>query len=92
MVLGELQLGILKSKNPREELKVFEALLGITILDANGYTAFIYASIRRELEESGASIPQNDIWIAASSIQAGVPLITRDEHFRRISGLKVISY
>jgi tRNA(fMet)-specific endonuclease VapC len=37
-------------------------------------------------------IPQNDIWIAAAALQANVPLVTRDHHFRRISQLQLVEY
>ena len=92
VVFGELLLGIYKADYPTEIFKVLEALKDITILHADAVTATLYAQIRSELEKQGSSIPQNDIWIAAVTIQMGVPLITRDQHFRRISKLKVIDY
>ncbi len=61
----------------------------MTLLHGDGNTAVIYAGLRRDLERKGKMIPQNDLWIAAASIQADVPLITRDQHFRRISQLKL---
>jgi predicted nucleic acid-binding protein len=35
-------------------------------------------------------IPVNDVWIAALAIESGLPLLARDEHFSRVSGLTVI--
>jgi tRNA(fMet)-specific endonuclease VapC len=92
VVLGELLLGGHKASHAQERDKILNALEGITILNGNTLTAAIYADLRFELEEQGNIIPQNDIWIAAVSLQANVPLITRDEHFRRVPKLSVLEY
>ena len=92
VVLGELLLGGYKAERPNETLAILEALKGIEILKADAQTAVVYAEIRFRLEEQGNVIPQNDLWIAAASIQADVPLITRDQHFRRIAQLKLLEY
>ena len=92
VVLRELLLGVHKASNPRETDKILNSLKGITILGGNAPTSAIYAEIRFELEKQGGLIPQNDIWIAAASLQADVPIITRDDHFRRIPKLKVLEY
>jgi tRNA(fMet)-specific endonuclease VapC len=92
VVLGELLLGGLKTTRLGEMNKISVALEGVSILDGDADTAGIYARLRWRLEEEGIPIPQNDLWIAAASIRAGVPLITRDRHFRRVSGLTVLEY
>jgi predicted nucleic acid-binding protein len=43
------------------------------------------------LEENGVMIPINDIWIAAFAIRHKLPLLAKDAHFSRISGLNLIS-
>jgi tRNA(fMet)-specific endonuclease VapC len=91
-VLGELLLGGYKAAHPQERDKILNALEGITIINGDTLTAAFYAELRFELEKQGNIIPQNDIWIAAVSLQADVPLITRDEHFRRVPKLKVLEY
>jgi tRNA(fMet)-specific endonuclease VapC len=92
VVLGELLLGGHKASNPVERNKIFTALTRITIISGDAATAAKYAEIRFELEKQGNTIPQNDIWIAATSLLVGVPLITRDEHFRRVPKLRVLQY
>lgn len=92
VVLGELLLGRHKAAHPNETFKIIEALKGITVLSADAITAEIYAQIRFELEKQGKPIPQNDIWIAATALLINVPLITCDQHFRRIPQLKVLEY
>jgi len=92
VVLGELLLGGYKATHPQEKDKILGALEGITIVNGDAMTAANYAEIRFELEKQGNIIPQNDIWIAAVSLQANVPFITRDEHFRRVQKLKLWEY
>jgi tRNA(fMet)-specific endonuclease VapC len=92
VVLGELILGALKSGNQDELRRTFALVEGMTLLHADNTTSLIYALIRRDLEQRGTPIPQNDLWIAAVSIQANVPLITRDHHFSRIPELQVLDY
>jgi tRNA(fMet)-specific endonuclease VapC len=52
-----------------------------------------YAAISRALRSSGSRRGDNDLWIAATALEVGEPLVTRDlEHFRRIAGLTVTGY
>ncbi|HEV8045487.1 MAG TPA: PIN domain-containing protein [Rubrobacter sp.] len=37
----------------------------------------------------GRPIPENDIWIAATALQHGLVLVTRDSHFEHVEGLRV---
>ena len=92
IVLGELLLGVFKSLDSGELNRTLRVIRGMTLLHGDGDTAVIYAGIRRDLERQGSTIPQNDIWIAAVSLQANLPLVSRDQHFRRISQLQLVEY
>ena len=49
--------------------------------------------ISRELRESGSTIGDHDVWIAATAIERDLPLVTRNpRHFRRIPDLKILGY
>jgi tRNA(fMet)-specific endonuclease VapC len=49
-----------------------------------------YGTIRAELATRGAMIGNNDLWIAAHAIAAGLTLVTNNEkEFRRVRGLKL---
>jgi tRNA(fMet)-specific endonuclease VapC len=49
-----------------------------------------YSEIRAELELNGEMIGNNDLWIAAHALAAGLTLVTNNEReFRRVRGLKV---
>jgi len=47
-----------------------------------------YGRIKDLLHKKGHPIPENDIWIAALAIEHGLTLVSRDEHFKKIDGLK----
>jgi len=52
-----------------------------------------YAAISRVLRPSGSCWGDNDLWIGATALEVGEPLVTRDlDHFSRITGLAVLGY
>ena len=52
--------------------------------------AHAYSQIRAELESKGEMIGNNDLWIAAHALAAGLTLVTNNtREFRRVRGLKV---
>ena len=61
-------------------------------LAINERTAFHYAEIRFELKQKGTPIPANDLWIAALARQHDLPILSRDQHFDRVAGLRRIGW
>ena len=52
-----------------------------------------YAAISRLLRTSGSRWGDNDLWIGATALEVGEPLVTRDlDHFNRIAGLTALGY
>ena len=52
-----------------------------------------YGRAYRHLAANAQLIGGNDLWIAATALASGMPLVTRNlEHFRRIPSLNVVSY
>jgi predicted nucleic acid-binding protein len=91
VTLAELTLGVLKANNPNAAWsQVVEVLRDQTIFHVSVKTPALYARIFFDLEQRGVKIPVNDVWIAALAIESGLPLLARDEHFSRVSGLTVI--
>ena len=39
------------------------------------------------LDTAGHAVPENDIWIAATALETGTRLLTRDAHFNFVGGL-----
>ena len=40
----------------------------------------------------GRPLPENDIWIATVAVQHGLPVVSRDEHFRDVDGLELVRW
>lgn len=89
-VLGELYHGAFASRRSALELADLAVFISqCAIVPCDEVTAQHYGQIRLALRQAGTPIPENDIWIAAVSLQHSVPLITRDAHFSYIPGLTV---
>ncbi len=89
--LAELYYGAYRSDRTQQHLEQIERFLAaadVVIADQN--TAMHYGKIAAQLARAGTPIPQNDIWMAALSIQCGLPLATLDRHFEHVSGLTVL--
>lgn len=92
IVIGELFAGFHggeKFVQNREELKDFLGKDGVTIIDVTMETAEIFGELRSGLAKKGKMIPINDIWIAAHAIETGSKLITYDDHFKNINGVRI---
>lgn len=91
VVLGELlggfAVGSREAKN-RSELARFLASPRVAVLPLTAITADSYALIYASLRRKGQPIPSNDLWIAASALEHGAALLTRDAHFAHIEGLR----
>jgi predicted nucleic acid-binding protein len=48
-----------------------------------------HSEILRDLRLTGALLPTNDIWIAATAMEHGLILLTMDQHYRRIRQIAV---
>jgi len=92
-VLGELYYGAFKSGHQAKTLKQLHEFLRIcAVLPPDELPAQHYGHIKADLERAGSRIPENDLWIAAIAREHQLPLVTRDQHFSRISGLKVLAW
>jgi hypothetical protein len=60
------------------------------VIGPTAATALEYGRIKNILKHNGTPIPENDIWIAALASQFDFPIVTRDEHFKRIEGIALL--
>ena len=88
---GELLYGAAKSRERLQALARLRELVGVLPAAALPETAAeTYGTIRADLESKGQMIGNNDLWIAAHALAAGLTLVTNNEkEFRRVRGLKV---
>lgn len=89
----ELYRGAYLSNKSEEGLEKIKNLLeAFSILSINDDVYEWFAALSYEMQARGESINDFDELIAAITMTNGAAIITRDEHFNRVPGLKVISY
>jgi predicted nucleic acid-binding protein len=89
IVLGEFRYGISGSRyRDRYERWLADHLADFEILAVTESTTFTYARVRASLKKLGLSIPANDAWIAALALQHRLAVLSRDEHFDAVPGLR----
>lgn len=80
--IGEFAVGASAS----DTLRVFRGYQPVSLGAATAIAAGrLQAGLKFELGE-------NDLWIAATALRFGWPLVTRDAAFARVPGLKVVAY
>ena len=93
VVLGEYSYGIAHAGRPRDHEDWLLAFLRTChVLDLTQKTATWYADIRSELRRIGKPIPANDAWIAALGREHNLPVLSRDQHFDRVPGLRRLTW
>ena len=93
VVLGELNFGFMKGKRQRfneKKLQQFISRLRVEIINVNADVARKYAIIYLSLQKKGTKIPINDVWIAASCMEVGGILMTRDKHFEVVEQIETV--
>ena len=71
-----------------KKLQEFITSLKVNIISINSDVARKYAIIYLSLQKMGKKIPINDVWIAASCMDVGGTLLTRDTHFKVVSQIE----
>jgi tRNA(fMet)-specific endonuclease VapC len=87
IVLGELRAGFGAGERARKNedyLRRFLASPRVAVLTIDEETSERYASILNSLWAAATPVPTNHIWIAASAMQHGLPVLTMDAHFQNI--------
>lgn len=93
-VLGELHAGFAqgsRAKTNQQQLRDFLSEPGVEILPIDADIAERYGLLVAHLSRQGTPLPTNDIWIAATALEAGARLITADAHFASVPGLIVVN-
>jgi len=87
MVLGEIKAGFHgRAQRHRNEalLQRFLTKATLSVLLPSRETAEHYARIFVQLKRAGTPLPDNDLWIAALTLEHDLTLISRDRRFERI--------
>ena len=78
-----------REKENKQILERFLQKTTVSVLDASKETAEIFGLIKHSLRKIGQPIPVNDIWIGAHALETGSILVTYDQPFVSIPGLRV---
>lgn len=91
-VLGELFAGFKGGNREaanRELLARFLRKPSVQVLNATAETAEVFGQLKAALKKAGTPLPINDVWIAAHAVETGATLVSYDNHFEKIIGLKI---
>ena len=64
----------------------------LVVLEIKRETARVYAQVRSELQRLGKPMSTNDLWFAALGREHELPVMTRDQHFKFVPGLRAVSW
>ena len=88
-VAGELAAGA--SLSDRAAWESF--LAPFHVLPCTRDVCWEYGRVFRHLQQNGILIGANDLWIGATALAHGMPVVTANaEHYRRLPGLEVVAY
>ncbi len=88
-IAGELAAGM--PLDARERWARF--IQPFEVLPSSPEVCWEYGQAFRYLKTNGALIGANDLWIAATAVAFGKPVVTRNEReFRRVPRLEVLGY
>lgn len=92
--LAELYVGINRARNPVEEERIIQSLMGdMSVLAFGERSARLFGWIIAILQREGRPCGEMDALIAATAISEGHCIVTRNaEHFSRIPDLVVETY
>ncbi|HZZ80545.1 MAG TPA: type II toxin-antitoxin system VapC family toxin [Gemmataceae bacterium] len=96
IVVGEIQYGLDRLPTGKKKLDLTAraaAILGaIRLVAIADGIARAYGRLKAASEQQGLNADDNDLWIAATAIEQGSVLVTRDQIFSRISALQSIDW
>jgi len=91
IVYAEVLYGFLYIGKKVRQFDNFLEKSQIEIVQVGRKTAEIYTKIKLALNKKGMPLEDNDLLIAASCLEYGLPLVTKNlKHFMRIKKLKIL--
>lgn len=93
IVIGELMYGFLRGRKQEfneRKLKQFISVLKVDVINVTADVARKYGLIFTSLRNKGKKIPTNDVWVAASCMEVGGTLLTRDRHFKYVDQIETM--
>lgn len=88
IVHGEMTFGLRRNQNMRGRMRLEVFLQAIEIWPLEAPVAETYGELRARLEREGRPMGANDLWIAAHAVALDATLVTDDQAFSQVAGLK----
>lgn len=92
IVIGELEAGFRGGNRYLQNVRILNRFLTrptVEILPVGRETSDCFGRIKQKLKEKATPIPINDVWIAAQCLETGSVLVTYDQHFTCVDGLRL---
>lgn len=93
ITIGELRAGVLAATDLTtrdRRLRTLTAALELDPVPIDTSVAEHWAKLRVALADSGLRMGVNDSWIAATALALGVAVLTQDDGFPTLDGLRVL--
>ena len=93
ITIGELRAGVLAAVDVEmrdRRLATLSEALALDPLPVDQAVAEAWARLHVLFRDMQERMPVNDSWIAATAISLGVPVVTQDEDYVEVPGLKII--
>jgi len=90
VTVAELHAGVLAAadlETRARRLRTLGALADVHILPVDERVAVEWARLRVYLAEAGRRVNVNDLWIAATAVVHGLPVVTQDDGFHRLDAV-----
>lgn len=94
VTVAELHAGVLAASDTAtraRRLATLDTLSDIEVIPIDEGTARAWAQLRVHLAERGRRINVNDLWIAATALSRGIPVVTQDNDFDPVVGVAGLS-
>jgi predicted nucleic acid-binding protein len=94
VTIAELHVGVLAAGDVdtrARRLTTLEAVADVELLPVDAAVAASWALLRIHLAETGRRLNVNDLWIAATALTHGIPVVTQDDDFKPIEGAAGLS-
>ena len=90
VTIAELHAGVLIAGNVdvrAQRLGTLESITDIEVLAIDAEVAAEWARLRVHLAEAGRRVNVNVLWIAATALANGLPVVTQDDDFGPLEGV-----
>jgi len=90
VTIAELHVGVLAAADldtRARRLATLDAVADVELLGVDAAVAATWARLRVHLAQAGRRLNVNDLWIAATALAHGLPLVTQDDDFGAVEGV-----